>query len=377
MKIKRIIPYFTLLCVVLISTFFVWLPFLLRFTQWFGIHINDSNFQYIYKQFDGPLYVIVAKTLYLPDQIKSLMRDSVLPQDPVYYTAHLPLYPLLIRSFSPVFGYLKSMITVTLLFSVVVSFVFYFILSSLKLTKNPLLLTAFFLLFPRFFVVRSTGSPEPLFISLILFSLYFFETKRFFLSGIFGMFSVWTKTPGILLFVGYGLALIEKYITNKKFNLQWLWILLIPVGLLFVFIGYGLQTGDELSYFRSGDNIHLVFPFSVFNFQKPWVGTAWLEDILFLVFFYGLTVVYLKDSKQRSFFYFSLVFLLAVLFVQHRDISRYSLPLLPLACIAFERFLTSKKTLYILLVILPAVLIYSWNFIVYNTMPITEWLPFL
>jgi len=186
-----------------------------------------------------------------------------------------------------------------------------------------------------------------------------------------------TKTPGILLFVAYSLVWIENIRKTKKINPRFLWIGLIPLGFILVCVLYGFQTGNFLSYFQSGDNIHLVFPFSVFNFQAKWVGTAWLEDILFYFFVYGTTVLYLKDSKYRSFFYFTLVLFTATLFVQHRDISRYSLPLWPLACIAFDQFLISPKIRPILFLLLPGIFFYVWNFLVFNIMPITEWLPFL
>ena len=118
-----------------------------------------------------------------------------------------------------------------------------------------------------------------------------------------------TKTPGILLFAGYGLVFVERFIKTKKISWQWLGIILIPLGLLGVFGLYAVQYKDFFAYFHSGDNIHLVFPYSVFNFQKSWVGTAWLEEIIFYYFMYGLALINLKDSKYRSFFYFGLVFL--------------------------------------------------------------------
>jgi len=374
---RRIIPYFTLICIVLTSTFFLWFPFLFRFPSWFGLKIENSNFQYIYKQFDGPLYIIPAKTLYNPKEIAKINRDSSLSQDPKYFAAHLPLYPLLIRFVSPILGYLKAMLGVNLIFSGVLVCLFYYVLRHFKLTKNPLLLSSIFLFFPRFLVVRSTGAPESLFIFLIFLSLYFFESKRFVLASIVGALSVMTKTPGILLFFAYGLVGAEHIARTRKVDLRFLWIGIIPLGLLSVFVFYWLQTGNFLSYFQSGDNVHLVFPFSVFNFQAKWVGTAWLEDILFYFFIYGLTVIYLKNSKYRSFYYFALVFFTATLFIQHRDISRYSLPLWPLACIALEQFLTSPKLRPILFLLLPGIFFYAWNFLVYNIMPITEWLPFL
>jgi len=279
---KRLIPYFTLLAVVLISTLLVWAPFLTRSENWLGLQIKNSDFLYIYKHFDGPLYIIPAKTMYDPKEIAVLNRDSVLSQDPKYFSAHLPLYPALIRLASPFVGYLKGMIGVTQLFSVFLAFLFYLFLKRFNITKHPLILTSVFLFLPRFLVVRSVGAPETLFMFLILLSLFFFEKGRYAAAGITGALAVMTKTPGILLFGAYGLVFLERFVKERKLKASWFFILLIPLGFLAVCALYGVRTGDYLAYFHSGDNIHLVSPFAVFDFQKSWVGTAWLRRFILL-----------------------------------------------------------------------------------------------
>jgi Gpi18-like mannosyltransferase len=372
---SAIYPYFTVIAVILISTFVLWLPFILKANSWFGLKIQDSNFLQVYKHFDGPLYVIPAKTLYQFNLLEKLGPYVALPAN--YFAAHLPLYPVLIRLFAPMLGYLKSMIFVNLLATMALGCLFYFFIKYFRLSQKPLLLTGVFLFLPRFLIIRSVGAPESLFLFLILLSILFFEKEKYWLAGFFGGLAVMTKTPGILLFVAYSLVFLEKIIREKKIKRQWLGIFLIPLGLLAVFCLYYFQFHDFLAYFHSGDNIHLVFPFSVFNFQKTWVGTAWLEDVIFYFFLYLLTIFSLSKTKLRSFFYFGLVFLTATLFVQHRDIARYSLPLWPLACIAFEKFFTSKKFLIISLILLPGIYLFAWNFMLYNVMPIADWLPFL
>ena len=378
---RRIYSYSILTLIVLISTFILWLPFILK--------INSQDFLTIYKHYDGPLYVVPAKTFYDPVKIVQLKLETTL--GPNYFAAHLPLYPGLIRVIREIetfFGikelaYLKSMIGVNLLSTIGLVLFFYFLLKKFRITKNPLILAALLLFLPRFLVIRSIGSPESLFMLLILLSLFFFEKKNFWVAGLFGGLATMTKTPGILLFPAYIFAIIEPYIFRlnsdqpKKINFNWLGVLLIPLGLLAVFGIYGVQYKDFFAYFHSGDNIHLVFPFSVFDFKKNWVGTAWLEEILFYYFLYGLTIINLKDSKYRSFFYFGLVFFTATLFVQHRDISRYALPLWPLVLITFENFFTSKNFLIIFLILLPAIYLYAWNFLSYNVMPISNWAAFL
>lgn len=333
----------------------------------------------IYKNFDGALYVVSGKTLYNFEAIKNLNIEQGLK--PIYFTAHLPLYPLMIRVFGDLIGgnlkYLKSMVLINLFFSVFLVWMFYFLLKKIKITSKPLLLSIVFLFLPRFLVVRSVGAPETLFMFLILLSLYFFENKQYLLAGFFGGLSVVTKTPGILLFGAYCLVFVERLIKEKKFDWRWLGVVLIPMGLLGVFLFYFFQTGDFFAYFKSGDNIHLVYPFAVFDFKKIWVGTGWLEDIIFYYFLYGLTVYSLRKSHYRSLFYFSLVFFTAILFVQHRDISRYSLPLWPMAMIAFEKFFNSKKFLIIFIILLIGIFLYAINFASFNLLPISDWKAFL
>lgn len=366
LNMRRIYDYLILTSIVLISTAVLW---------W------SVGFLTVYKQYDGPLYVIPAKTLYSPKAIEGLHLETGLSTK--YYAAHLPLYPMLIRLMSLIspigdLRYLKSMVLVNLFSTIGLVLFFYFLLKKMDLSKNPLILAAILLFLPRFLVVRTAGAPESLFILLILLSLFFFEKEKFWVAGIFGGLATMTKTPGILLFAGYGLVFIERFIkTRGKINWNWLGILLIPTGFLVVSGIYAIQYKDFFAYFHSGDNIHLVFPYSVFNFQKPWVGTAWLEEILFYFFLYGLTIINLKDGKYRSFFYFGLIYFLATLFVQHRDISRYSLPLWPLALIAFEKFFLSKKFLLIFVILLPAIFLFAWNFLQYNVMPISDWSAFL
>ncbi len=338
----------------------------------------------IYKNYDGALYIVVAKSLYEKNLIDIPEKGFILsvPLSYQYFFAHLPVYPLLIRLISQIglienLKYLKAMVLVNVIFTVFLVWFFYFLLKKFKITSKPFLLSIIFLFLPRFLVVRSVGAPESIFIFFILLSLYFFEKERYWLAGLFGGLAVATKTPGILLFGGYCLVFVERLLKGKKINWQWLGVLLIPLGLLTVFGFYYLKTGDFLAYFHSGDNIHLVYPFSVFNYTKVWVGTAWLEEIIFYYFLYGLTVYSLKNSKLRSFFYFSLLFFIAIIFVEHRDISRYSLPLWPMALISFEKFFTSRKFLTTFFILLIGIFFYAINFASANLMPISDWKAFL
>lgn len=359
----------------LLSTLILYVPFALHASSWLGIKIENPGFNSVYQHFDGPLYVVAAKTMYAPKAIVDLHLE--LPLQPIYFAAHLPGYPLFIAFFAPLFGFLKSMLFVNILASVALACFFYYFVKHFKLSEQPLLLTTVFLFLPRFLVVRSVGAPESLFLLFILVSIFFFEKKNYLLAGLAGGIAITIKSPAGLLFIAYGFVLLERLIKTKKFEWQWLFLGLIPLGLLAVFGLYARQYGDFFAYFNSGDNLHLVFPYSAFNFQKDWVATAWLEDIIFYFFLYGYAILTLKNTAHRSLFYFALVFFTATIFVQHRDIARYSLPIWPLACIALEKFFTSKKFLLIFIILLPAIYFYAWDFMFYNLLPISDWKAYL
>lgn len=366
---------FIIISVVLVSTFILYVPFFTKSLHLLGHSVEEKGMNYVYQNYDGVLYVVPAKTWYQPVAIANLKLEIPLPQE--YYAAHLPVYPAFIALFAPMFGYLQSMIATTILFTVIAAIVFYLLLRKLELTAFPLALSIIFLFLPRLFVIRSVGAPEMLFLATILASIYFFEKKQFFFASILGAVAAATKTPGVLLFVAYALVCIEQLIKEKKFSISWISLLLIPIGLLATFYFYQLQTNDFWAYFHTGGVVPMPYPFSVFQSSARWVGTAWLEEIILYFAIYGFTVISLKETPHRSLFYFPFVFLLAALFVQHRDLSRYMLPLWPFTLIAFQKIFTSKKFLIIFLLLIPAVYLYAWNFMIANILPISDWSAFL
>lgn len=376
---NRLFPYLAIAIVAIVSTFILWLPFILRVNNINGLKVTGLNFYSVAKNWDGPLYIIPAKTLY--NKNDPIFKDLILSLSAKYFAAHLPGYPITLKVIAPFVGYPRATLYSTLLFSIAFFMFFYYFLVKLKLTQEPLILTLVLMFItPRFFVVRSIGSPETMFMFFTLLSIYFFSNKKYLFASLAGAVAVITKSPGILLFASYALYFLVDLHKTHKFKISSLSILLIPLSLLGVFYLYQVQMGDFWAYFKSGDNLHLVFPpFSVFNSQKAWVGTGWLEEIIFLYFFYIVATLKTWEEKTlpRIFSYFMLVFFISIIFVQHRDISRYALPMLPFAAISYEKFFTNKKFLIALIIIIPAIYLYAWNFMLFNSAPITEWGPFI
>jgi hypothetical protein len=237
-------------------------------------------------------------------------------------------------------------------------------------------LTFVFSIFPaRWLIVRSVGSADPLFIASIIGSLYFFKEKKYFWAGVWGAIAQLTKSAGILLFISY----LVYFVWQKRFEFKkFLPMLLIPISLFMVFLLYSFLTGDFFAYFKSGDNIHLFFPpFQVFNFSASWVGTFWLEEIIFVYLIGALGVLRLFKQKKYEFAIFSAVFFLSTLFVSHRDLIRYSLPIVPFILLAFSDVLIKKEFKIALGIIIIPIYLFSLAFISQNVMPISNWAPFL
>lgn len=379
---------------VIFSTILIWIPHVLALPNFWGLNFSNG-FNTIFRNFDGLEYVIIAKTFYNPSLIAQIPQS--LPD--IYYASHFPGFPIFIALFAPFLGFLKSMLFVSILFTIASAIAFYFLVRDYKLTSNPLLLTLVFLVLPaRWIIVRSVGSPEPMFIFFVIMSLYFFLKGFHFtlqsptshiplptsiwLSAIFASFAQLVRPPGILLFLSLALYVhfrFHKQITligfKKAFieHLQYFPFILVPLTLLGIFTLYSQTYGDFFAYFHSGDNIHLTFPpFQIFNINQFWVGTIWLEDVIYIFILGLLAGLLLIKQKLLPFSFFLFTYLVASMFVAHRDISRYTLPIAPFAIIAFEKILVSKEFKIVLAILTMALYLYSQNYILQNTAPVPD-----
>lgn len=364
-------------------TSLVWLPHILALPNFWGLSFKEG-FSTIYKNFDGLEYIVIAKTFYNPQAISQM--PSTLPAN--YYAAHFPGFAYLILTLAPLFGYLKSMLLISQIFTVLSAWAFYFLVKEFKLTSHPLSLSTLFLLLPaRWLIVHSVGSAEPLFIFFVLLSLYGFMkfeqiNKRgwIWLAAFAGLGAQLTRPPGILLVISFSLYIHYKVFLNAKSigwkkaivdHFKYYPLLLIPLTLFVVFYTFKVSYNDFWAYFHSGDNIHLTFPpFQVFNKHQFWVGEIWLEDIIYIFILGFFGGVLLLKQKLYPIAFFVLTYLTASTLIAHRDISRYTLPIYPFLLIAFEKVLISREFKIVLPIIAIAIYLYCQNFILANTAPI-------
>lgn len=366
-------------------TLLIWFPHLFKLHSFFNLDFG-AGFNTIYRNFDGLEYVVIAKSFYYHELIAKIPQPLPLS----YFASHFPGYALLILPFAQVLGFLKSMLFVSVLFTIFSAITFYCLVKNFNLTSHPLWLSLVFLIIPaRWLVVHSVGSSEPIFIFFILLSLYFFlkfeminRPILIYLSAIFGALAQITRPPGILLFISLTLYTFWKLITyyhdkllNRftKFLFSYFPLLLIPLTLLGIFYYFSISMNDFWAYFHSGDNIHLTFPpFQVFDKHQFWVGDIWLEDIVYTYLLGYLATFLLFKQKLYPLAFFMLTYMVASSLVAHRDISRYILPVAPFALIAFEKVLVSKQFKIVLAILALGIYLYTQNFIIENVAPISN-----
>lgn len=331
--------------------------------------------QTVYENFDGPYYLVIAKCLYQPECIAA---NFSIPLPLEYYPAHFPLYPLAIRLAGSLgLNSLHAMVAISLVAGAAAAVLLY------KMAKEfdwgpPLALgLAWLFVWPRMWAVRSVGSPETLLMALVLASIYGFMKKRYWLAGIFGAGAVLAKPPGILLLAGYGLWWLAEGIGHKRWHWQAWPVSLMGLALVGVFGWYQIQTGDFFAYFHSGDNIHLqAIPFRVFDSSQPWVGTFWLEDILW-IYLVGGVGVWRSIKKAPALGWFGVAVYATLMFVSHRDIARYSLPIVPAVAVGLSEIWDRREVRWVAAAMVVPMFFYTVNFLMRNTVGIPTWQPFL
>ena|SRR3989344_557379 len=360
---------------VLFLTFLIWLPHMLALPNFLGLNFS-AGFNTIYRNFDGLEYIIISKSFYDPGLIAGVPQS--LPA--IYFASHFPGYALTIAIFATFLGFLKSMLFVSILFTILSAWAFYFLVRDFKLTSQPIFLTLVFLILPaRWLITHSVGSSEPMFIFFIITCLYFILKEKLVVAALFGLAAQLIRPPGILLGIAIGIYALWLGYQKKsiRMSLSFYPFILIPMGLFSIFYLFNLQYNDFWAYFHSGDNIHLTLPpFQVFNKGQFWVGDIWLEDIIYIFIFGFLGALTLWKKKLYPLAFIVLTYLSASTLIAHRDISRYILPIAPFIIIAFEKVLVSREFKIVLVILALAIYLYSQNYIIENVAPVADLLPY-
>ncbi|MFH2085977.1 MAG: hypothetical protein ABII21_04305 [bacterium] len=335
---------------------------------------KETKLDTVYKNWDGPSYVITAISLYNPQIAydNNFIQSTDIKPTWTWLPAHFPLYPWLIRASSAI-GYFPAMLLISQIFSLATFIAFYEFVRRIKLTNSPLPLTLLMMLLPpRWFIVSHIGASEPIFLFFMLLMLLFWHQKKHLTAAIFGAVAQLARPQGILLFAAVGLFALYEMIV-KKMNIYtqlktYLPYFLIPASLLGVFVYFYFRTGDFFAFFSAISIFKhtQILPFTVFTYPAPNVETYWQEinAVNYVVYLASIFVLFRRRLFRLGIL--GLIFFLPLPFLRHSDISRYALPLMPLAFIAFEDLLSRREFVLAAYFMSPAIMAYAVNFMTFN-----------
>ncbi|HYX20092.1 MAG TPA: hypothetical protein VFA98_04540, partial [Thermoanaerobaculia bacterium] len=138
------------------GSFLVYLPFV-------------SDMAPVYRFWDGPNYLTVARTLYRIGPDNPLLAYVY---DVRFFASYLPVYPMLVRAFA-FLGYERALLLVSVLASTAAVLLFYRLARDVWRLESPAFLSLVFLFLPpRWLLYRSTGATESVYIAATLAAVY-------------------------------------------------------------------------------------------------------------------------------------------------------------------------------------------------------------
>lgn len=378
--------YLVVVAVALVSLAIFWLPLLLKTEIFWGIDFRRAGMETIVQNFDGLNYLVVAKSMYNPVVIAE--KFAGLANPPIYYSAHFPLYPILIKMFDGLWSGPQALIASIILSNILLAAGLYFFFATiLKNQKTAVMIAILALFLPaRMLSVRGVGASEPLFMFFILGSLAMAYKGKHYSAAILGSLAVVCRSPGIFLFGAYfGAALISYLRGTKEVIKSFVPYLMMPLALVLVFTLYSLQLGNFWAYFNGSSELHPVFfpPFLIFSNMQKWISDMWREDIFYTYLVYGIGIIAYaqrvwseKDFGKLAVAVYGIFYAVILLNVSHRDLARYALPLAPIMLLGYEKYLSHTTLKWMLILVLPIYLM-GWQFVLANVQGVADWTPFL
>ena len=344
-------PRLTVAAAMMGSILFTWAPFL-------------QTPDVLYRYWDGPHYVYLAKTLY---DVPANHPFTPYNLTPAYYATHFPAYPLLIRLLSPLTlgHYLPAMLLATVVSSVLAAILFYEVLSRFGLVVSPLWTAILFAFIPpRWVIYHSVGASEPLFLVFVFAAFLAYRGNRTGLLIASVALASLTRIMGLLLVP----AFMAAALLDRRYR-QAALLPLAGLGVVALFSWHLLLYGDFLAYFARNleQSGHLArVPLLAL---RSYAAAGNTHDAEFYLGFYALYGVgTLALFRQRAVFLYLLAFLGFNAFVFHFDLSRMFLPMAPFALlVGFDGVLSKPACRAALPFLIWLDCVYAWGLIPQNT----------
>lgn len=279
-----------------------------------------------FSNFDGLKYINIAKEGY---------------NTPNTYYSYLlfPLYPTLIKFFSPAIGYLASSLFLSHLFAFASLYLFQKLAlldHSKAVAKRALVIL---LCFPASFYLVASYS-ESLFLLLCLASVYLARKKQYLFSGLAAALASYTRLAGLILWV----VLIAEYYQENKNNIRslfspkTLWLLLPPVGAYYYLNLLQISDNNFQRLYHDLPNKFVFLHQVIYRYFKMLLLMDHNTTLFFIVLtesvisFFALYLLFVSYKKLRPSYwiFFFLSFFIPTLSGDFVSMPRYLLVVFPI-----------------------------------------------
>lgn len=317
------------------------IPLKTDFVDFFDFGKNMPYFAWIWGNFDGMRYLQIARTGYL-----------------LFQQGFFPLYPLLIRIFTPIFDY--NFLLSSLFISNMATLLSFLLLPSLLIFEKNIslpLLFAAILTFPTSFFYQASYN-DSLFFLLTIFVVFFARNKNFVIASIFGAFATLTRLQGLALFVFILVEFMQgendtwnakklKNLLLKSISLERIkkskvyFSFLIPLSFLGYLAYIQLKFGSFLlllSSMKIWNQDQIIFPIQTFVryikilFLYPRIDLNYAVAILelsFVLFYIFLLVFSFKRIRLSYWIFMASALLIPSFTGTFQGMPRYALHLFP------------------------------------------------
>ena len=326
-----------------------------------------SRMDVVVRHFDGPNYLVVAKTLYVPTVENPLPGYALTPS---YFAAHTPLYPLVLRACSLFGGWKAGLFVATGLLAAASASVFAVYAKDAAPEIPALVAVLAFLFLPaRMFLYRALGASEALMSLLVVLAVLAWRRGRVDWALFAAALATVTRTNGIL--VAFVLCLALLFSGRVKTAL--LGGALAAIPLLLLFSWHRFLFGDFFALFHvhadsAGGAGRLCLPFAFIGEMAARNDWETAEMLMGLHLFFVLCAarLFAKGDRLEAGLIAAHVALFSLL--RERDLARYYLTVAPFAVVVAWRDVWSRPRLAaaVLAVLAPLSVFYAWKTIPMN-----------
>ncbi len=326
-----------------------------------------NRLELLVRHFDAPNYLVVAKTFYVPTAVNPLPGYVLGPQ---YFTAHTPLFPVVIRAAAALVGYERGLAVATAVLALASAVMFAAWAREAAPEIPAAVAVLVFLLLPaRMYLYRALGASEALMSLLVLGAALAWRRGRADWALFAAALATVTRTNGVLVVAAVCLLLLAA----GRVRTAVLGGALAALPLAALFSWYAFLYGDFFSLLHvhgesAGGGGRLTFPFAFVGEMAARNDWETAEMLLGLHLLYVLAAAWLWNRGDR--FEALLVGLHVGLLsaLRERDLARYYLTVAPFAVVLVFREVWARPRLaaVVLAILGPLSVFYAWKTIPMN-----------